>query len=50
MIKTDATADGDTSYSSVTHTHTYILLNTHDNTDATADGDTSYSSVRYTHT
>ena len=49
---TEATADGDTSCSSVRYTHTHIhsLFNTHDNTDATADGDTSCSSVRYTHT
>ena len=47
---TDATADGDTSCSSVRYTHIHSLFNTHDNTDATADGDTSCSSVRYTHT
>ena len=46
---TDATADGDTSCSSVRYTHIHSLFNTHDNTDATADGDTSCSSVRYTH-
>ena len=36
---TDATADGDTSCSSVRYTHKHSLLNTQDNTDATADGD-----------
>ena len=46
---TDATADGDKSYSSVRYTHIHTLSNTQDNTDATADGDTSCSSVRYTH-
>ena len=49
---TDATADGDTSCSSVRHTHTlsFSLLNILDKTDAIADEDTSCSSVRYTHT
>ena len=50
MIKTDATANGDTSYSSVRYTHTYTLFITHDITDATTDGVTSCSSIRYTHT
>ena len=36
---TDATADGDTSCSSVRYTHKHSLLNTQDNTDATADRD-----------
>ena len=46
---TDATADGDTSCSSVRYTYKHSLFNTQDNTDATADGDTSCSSVRNTH-
>ena len=46
---TDATADGDTSCSSVRYTHIHSLFHTHDNTDATVDGDTSCSSARYTH-
>ena len=46
---TDATVDGDTSFSSVRYTHINTLFHTHDNTDATVDGDTSCSSVRYTH-
>ena len=36
---TDATADRDTSRSSVRYPHKHSLLNTQDNTDATADGD-----------
>ena len=44
--KTDATADGDTSCSSVRYTHIHSLFKTQDETDATADGDTSSSSVR----
>ena len=47
---TDATADGDTSCSSVRCTHIYTLFITHINTHATTDGDTSCSSVKYTHT
>ena len=46
--KTDATADGDTSCSSVRYTHVHSLLITLDKEDHTADGDTSSSSVRYT--
>ena len=46
--KTDATADGDTSFSSVRYRHIHSLFNAQGNTDATADGDTSCSSVRYT--
>ena len=51
MIKTDATANGDKSFSSVRYTHTLTLhLKLVIKTYATANGDTSYSSVRYTHT
>ena len=46
QVNTDATADRDTSCSSVRHTLIHTLFNTQDNTDATADGDSSCSSVR----
>ena len=36
---TDATADGDKSFSSVRYTHKHSLFNTQDDIDATADAD-----------